>query len=292
LRQLFGVGAIVLFLGAFLSTASAEVSEIGPSGRTISTDIELYSDQVSLYRWLEKIAQEAETGTWSVDLTQNQLEDVVERLNAIALASALNALTPSIGQSDAMFLADIGAVSNADKVCGDGAASVGCELEKDLLSTGWTDPNSNAGSNDFQDAPTGGGEALSNDRFILMGDRARIFALEDLQLMLDQALFSPCCSLFGEPNNLSDAGPNIRSDGSNVWSVDGSVDDVGPPSPSIEKLPGGSPVGGPHVTDPFPPSTPASIPEPSIPAMLMIGICGFTLAKRNGVFRWRFSRVV
>jgi hypothetical protein len=297
-RRLLGV--VVALLAGF-STALAEVRDVNSLGGGGATDVEyLYSpasdadppDRSALDayspvasaapRWFEAVLGWTGIEIWLVMLRDQFLADTTDSLGKPRFKAALPRLAP-LHAGDALYLANITAAGRGS--CGNSPSSeqgnspsseqAGCEVQQDPLSAGWTNPYSGASpSLDFNFAPTG---RIGGGIYLPIRDEMSLGELEGL----NQAMIAP--RFGGGRGGVSASESTLNGRGvsaSESMLNDATVYDPGPSAPGPRWSPGVTSdllYPGPSVHQ----QIPASIPEPSIPVMLLIGVGSLALAARK-----------
>ena len=175
-------------------------------------------------------------------------------------------------RGDALYLANITAAGTGSCSNSPSSQQARCEIEQDLFSTGWTNPYSGASpSLDF--APTG---RIGGGIYLPIRDEMSLGELEGL----NQAMFAPRFGAGRGGVSASESTLNGRGVSASESTLnDATVYDPGPSAPGPQWSPGVTSdllYPGPSVQQ-----IPASIPEPSIPVMLLIGVGSLALAARK-----------
>jgi len=282
-RRLLGV--LVALLAGF-SSALAEVHDINSSSGGGAADVErLYSpasdagapdpSALDAYspvataspQWFEAVLGWTGIEIWLVMLRDQFLADTTDSLRGLRFEAGLPGSAP-LHRGDALYLANITAAGTGS--CGNSPSSqqgnslssqqAGCEIEQDLFSTGWTNPYSGASpSLDF--APTG---RIGGGVYLPIRDEMSLGELGDL----NHATFAPRSGAGRRGVSASESTLN-----------DATVYDPGPSAPGPQWSPGVS--SDLLYPSPSVQQIPASIPEPSIPVMLLIGVGSLALAARK-----------
>ena len=257
LRRLFGLAATML---AALSTAQAEVQQIGTPATQGDTDFARYASRDVSDPWLEALLRRTWLDIWIEMLRDEIFVDTTDHMASepAVAPSSLTLSGPDSGGSPPSKNSP--GVADCQIASGGGAE---CEITAALLATGWTDPNAASaaasGQSPFVWPATFGewpafasGSSFSDSPYDSM---TRAFA--------DATPFGWCCS------------PNGRSQGT-----------FGDAAQPVTVGGSSSPIGGQFGGQPGVSSgDPPSIPEPSIPAMLLIGLCSLALVTKIGTFR-------
>ena len=235
-------------------------------------DFIYYPDRAPSESWFRLLLRETGLDIWIEMLHDEFFVDTTDDLNRTAFASALRALALSNQQSDAIH-------RNSSDACevDPSSAEANCDIENDLLSSGWTIPNSTSAlRNEVSGGPLLSGQGTFGQGNPYPEDTRSILALQAYVAMLvDLAVANGCC-------------------GGEAPGFEGDIGSLGQPVGSL-----GQPAGDTNVPDDTNPvstvysgtsagSGPAMIPEPSISYLLLIGVGGLVLATRkrlSGRFR-------
>lgn len=239
---------------AALSTAKAEVREFYPSTAPIGVQFVYSPDQVALDSWLAMVLRKTGMDIWVLLMRDLLLMDSYDSAPAIPLEAG--GATP-IEKGEAPVPINI----DASGGCGELPPSqqFSCELERDLLATGWSIPDLNAFS------PSGIGAQVAGDPRIARGGT---WLGEPQKFAFDAQSSEPA----GTPGDVS-PGPGLDQ-------------------PTGEELVNPAYLAAPLAAPFTPPPTmiPASVPELPVSVMLLLGAGALSLAAAAKGFARRAVR--
>ena len=188
--------------------------------------------------------------------------DTTDDLNRTAFAAALRALALSNQQSDAIPRNSSGACEVDPS-----SAEADCDIENDLLSSGWTIPDSTSAlRNEVSGGPLLAGQGTLGQGNPYPEDARSILALQAYVAMLvDLAVADGCC-------------------GEEAQGLEGDIGSLGQPAGDTNVPDDTNPVSTVYSASSAG-SGPAMIPEPSISYLLLIGVGGLLLATRKRLSR-------
>lgn len=261
LRWLFVVAIVGL---AALSTARADVQEFDPPGQPTDIDFTGDADKDAPDPWLEAFLRRTWLEIWIELLRDEIFVDTTDTAAGADLTAALHMLGGASLGSDA--LSPLQDAARLVAACRNTSASIECQIMADLLAAGWTDPNSastpwSAGG---QSPTSGGGASFPNGYSFTQ-------FLQATGASGSSTPFSgACCKDFNQNDSYTGGAHNNFQSLSIPFSS--SYDSSG----SSTYTSGSQSSGGRGVP---------SAPEPSVPTMLLMGLCAIALATRIRTFR-------
>ena len=153
-------------------------------------DFIYYPDRAPSESWFRLLLRETGLDIWIEMLHDEFFVDTTDDLNRTAFASALRALALSNQQSDAIH-------RNSSDACevDPSSAEANCDIENDLLSSGWTIPDSTSAlRNEVSGGPLLSGQGTFGQGNPYPEDTRSILALQAYVAMLvDLAVANGCC---------------------------------------------------------------------------------------------------
>jgi hypothetical protein len=280
------------------------VQAIAPSSGSIEVDFVYYPDTTVSESWFRLLLREAGLDIWIEMLRDELFVDTTDDLNSIAFAAPLQAWALSAPQSDPPRN-----ISNSCEAS-PSSAEVDCEIISDLLLSGLTDPYLTAGteSQNGWSASFDRGYAFLDRGYGSVSRMGNSFSIRGLQAYIESLInltsVGRCCAagtvgFDGGSGDLAAQAASITNP--TIGAIPSAITNpvtnptIGAPPAAITNAVQGvaaaaiadAPNGGTKLSAFFsnPPalSGPAAVPEPSISALLLIGIGGlvFVLGKRT-----------